>query len=81
MKKKRRTFSEKLKAKVAIEAIKGMKTMAEMATKFKVHPNEISTWKKQLQENAESLFSDSRTRRQSKTEEELTAHSMKRLVG
>jgi putative transposase len=72
MKKKRRTFSGKFKAKVAIEAIKGVKTMAELATEYKVHPNQISTWKKQLQENAESLFSDSKGR-QSKTEEELTA--------
>lgn len=73
MKKKRRTFSGKFKAKVAIEAIKGVKTMAELATEFKVHPNQISTWKKQLQENAESLFSDSRSKQQFKTEEELTS--------
>ncbi len=73
MKKKRRTFTGKFKAKVAIEAIKGMKTMAELATEYKVHPNQISTWKRQLQENAESFFSDSKSRRQHKTEEELTA--------
>ncbi len=73
MKRKRRTFSGKFKAKVAIEAIRGVKTLSELATEYQVHPNQISTWKKQLQENAESFFTDSNTRRQVKTEEELTA--------
>ena len=72
MKNKRRSFSDKFKAKVAIEAIKGIKTISELATEHKVHPNQISTWKKQLQKNAEELFTSGKNRK-SKTEEELTA--------
>ena len=53
---KRRTFSDKFKAKVAIEAIRGVKTLAELATEYKVHPNQISVWKKQVQSNAQELF-------------------------
>jgi len=72
MKNKRRSFSDKFKAKVAIEAIKSIKTISELATEHKVHPNQISTWKKQLQMNAEELFTSGKNRK-SKTEEELTA--------
>ncbi len=71
MKGKRRAHSDKFKAKIAIEAIKGIKTLSELATEYKIHPNQISTWKKQLQINAEELFS--RGKNKSKTEEELTA--------
>jgi len=69
---KRRSHSEKFKAKVAIEAIKGIKTLSELATEYKIHPNQISAWKKLLQMNAEELFVRGK-RKNSKTEEELTA--------
>lgn len=72
MKGKRRTHSDKFKAKVAIEAIRGIKTLSELAAEYKIHPNQISTWKKQLQMNAEELFSRGK-KSKSKTEEELTA--------
>jgi len=72
MKRKRRAFSDKFKAKVAIEAVKGIKTLSELATEYKVHPNQISNWKKQLLMNAEELFASGK-KRNAKTEEELTA--------
>lgn len=72
MTRKRRAFSDKFKAKVAIEAVKGIKTLAELATEYKVHPNQISIWKKQLLMNAEELFASGK-KRKAKTEEELTA--------
>ena len=72
MKRKRRSFSDKFKAKVAIEAIKGVKTISQLATKYKVHPNQISAWKKQLLLNAEELFATGK-KPKSKSEEELTA--------
>ncbi len=72
MKGKRRAHSDKFKAKVAIEAIKGIKTLSELATEYKIHPNQISAWKKQLQMNAEELFTRGK-KSKSKTEAELTA--------
>ncbi len=72
MKGKRRAHSDKFKAKIAIEAIKGIKTLSELATEYKIHPNQISTWKKQLQLNAADLFSSGK-KSKAKTEEELTA--------
>ena len=69
---KRRQFTDKFKAKVAVEAIKGMKTLAELSTEYKVHPNQISAWKKQLLTNVSILFSPG-SKQQSKSEEEITA--------
>ena len=72
MGKKRRAFTDKFKAKVAIEAVKGMKTLAELATEYQVHPNQLSDWKKQILSKAPELFSSGK-KRPLKTEEELTA--------
>jgi putative transposase len=72
MTRKRRQFSAKFKAKVAVDAIKGMKTLSELSTEYKVHPNQISAWKKQLLSKAQELFPSGK-KRQQKSEEELTA--------
>ena len=68
----RRTFTDKFKAQVAIEAVKGVKTLAELAAEYKVHPNQISDWKRQLLTNAPELFASGKKAR-GKTDEELTA--------
>jgi transposase-like protein len=52
----RRTHSAAFKAKVALAAIKGEKTIAELAQQFDVHPNQISTWRTQLLEGAQGVF-------------------------
>ena len=55
-KRSRRTHSPAFKAKVALAAIKGEKTLAELAQQFDVHPNQITTWKGQLLEGAAGVF-------------------------
>lgn len=63
MTRKRRRFSASFKAKVALAAIRGDRTTAELAAKFAVHTNQITSWKKQLLEGAPDLFADGRRRR------------------
>ena len=55
----RKHYDKGFKAKVAIEAIKGEKTIQELATIYEVHPNLIALWKKQLTDNAPQLFEKS----------------------
>ena len=56
MKRKRRTHSPEFKSKVALAAIQGDLTMAEMVKKFDVHANQITEWKKQLLDGAADVF-------------------------
>ena len=69
---KRRQFSEKFKAKVGLEAIRGVRSLAELATEYKVHPTQITLWKKLILSEAPQLFSGKRAN-SSKNEEELTS--------
>ena len=54
--KKRKIFSSQQKARVALEAIRGMKTINEIAQEFGVHPTQVGLWKKELLEQAAGLF-------------------------
>jgi putative transposase len=59
---KRKRHSASFKARVALEAASQHKTLAELGKTFQVHPVQISQWKKQLLDGAESLFRDGRRR-------------------
>ena len=52
----RRNHTPAFKAKVALAAIKGDRTLAQLAEQFDVHPNQITTWKDQLQQGAADVF-------------------------
>jgi len=58
MKRKRRHFGAKFKTKVVLEALKERETIQQIASKYELHPNQITTWKKQFLENADQAFSD-----------------------
>lgn len=70
---KRRVLSSGLKAKVALAAAKGDKTLSELSSQFGVYANQISAWKKQLLEQAPELFEDGRRRRRQNEQQTETA--------
>ncbi len=53
----KRKFSASFKTQVAIEAIKGLKTINQIASEFEIHPNQVTDWKKLFLSNCESVFS------------------------
>ncbi len=55
---KRRRFTADFKARVALEALRGDKTVQEIAAKHKVHPNQVSTWKRQAIDGLGAVFSN-----------------------
>ena len=67
----RRKFSAEFKARVALEALVGDKTLAELAAKHDVHPNMIAQWKRQAKESLPDLFSKKAKRSDAAREAEI----------
>ena len=63
MKTSRRKHSPAFKAKVALEALRGEKTIAEIASQYEIHPNQIIQWKKQLSAEAAGIFENGHTKK------------------
>ena len=64
----RKKYSKELKAQIALDAIKGQKTIAELASEYGVHANQISIWKKQLLDAAPAAFSNGKDKDAEKKE-------------
>lgn len=61
-KRQRRSFTTEFKVKVALEAIKGQRTINEIAGHYEIHPNQVVQWKKQAIDNLPEVFSTRRER-------------------
>ncbi len=59
----RRRFTAEFKAKVALEAVKEQETLAELGSRFGVHPVQVAQWKKHLKDGLPELFADRRAQR------------------
>ena len=71
---RRKKYDATFKAKVALEAIRGEKTLAELSSEYGVHPNQITKWKRKVLEELPGIFSQKREREDRearKLEEEL----------
>jgi len=68
MTQKRKQYNMQFKFKVAMEAVKGAKTINQIASENDLHPNQVSNWKKQLLEEGPTLFNNHADRRQQRQE-------------
>jgi transposase-like protein len=76
--KTKRPLTAAFKTKIVLEAIKEQTTISSIAQKYEVHPNQVTTWKKQFLENAENAF-DSNPRHEK--DQERTQNSLYEQIG
>ena len=76
---KRRRFTADFKAKVALEALRGDKTIQEIASRHKVHPNQVSTWKRQVMDGLGAVFSNGADKSRVDHEDEI--HDLHAKIG
>ncbi len=75
MKKQRRKFTAAFKAQVAIEALKERQTLSELAVRFDIHPNQISTWKQEFLSKADQVFESPREKKPEEREDEMALYA------
>lgn len=68
---KRKRYSAEFKAKVALEAIKGEQTISELASRYGLHPNMITNWKRQAIENMAETFTSTTDRKRSAVDKQI----------
>lgn len=79
MRAKRRRFEAALKVRIGLEALKGIKTVAEIARAYQVHPNQVSQWKSQLVERLPEVYESGPSVRLQESEQEI--ERLERKVG
>ena len=79
MSKKRKQFQASFKSRVVLEALKEQQTLSELASRFEIHPNQISNWKRQAKEQLPDIFKKGVIEKTEKKHEELTDRLYKRI--
>ena len=77
---KRKSFGKAFKAKVAIEAIKGEKTINEIASIYEVHPTQVTQWKKLALENLPNAMNDGRTK-EARSDHQIDEEKLHQKIG
>ncbi len=81
MKRKRRNHSSEFKARIALEAIKGMKTVQQIAAENDLHPVQVTQWKTAMAESAAGIFERGRDQVARAADEEKEKERLERKVG
>ena len=76
---RRKRYDSRFKAEVAIEAIKNQRTIAQIASEYGVHPNQVSQWKKQVLDQLPELFTNQRSK--STTDSDQLVDELYRQIG
>ncbi len=76
---KRRRFTASFKARVALEALRGDKTIQEIASRHKVHANQVSSWKRQALDGLDTIFSNGADKARVDHEDEV--HDLHAKIG
>ena len=79
MKKQRRKHAAEFKARVALEAIRGLKTVSEIAAEYEIHPVMVSNWKRELLANVPELFDDKKAKTDKQSDRET--EQLQRKIG
>ena len=79
-KRKRRTHSPEFKARVALEALKGIKPIHEIASDNEIHPVQVSKWKKELQESIAEIFERKSSAKDGAKEDEKKIERLKAVA-
>lgn len=81
MKQKRRNHSSEFKARIALEAIKGLKTVQQIAAENNLHPVQVTQWKGQVLESAAGVFARGREKVEQTADAEKEKERLERKVG
>ena len=81
MSNKRKQYSPQFKAKVALDAVRGEKTVPELSSQYSLHPSMINNWKKQLLEEASTLFENGRKKASEQNSQEEQIAELYRQIG
>ncbi len=76
---KRRRFAADFKAKVALEALRGDKTIQEIGSRYKVHPNQVITWKRRAMDGLGAVFSNGADK--ARVDREAEIHDLHAKIG
>lgn len=77
----RRTLTSEFKFRVALEALRGVRSINEIAAEHKVHPTQVTAWKKELQEGGSVIFDRKNARNDEKQEQEKRTAELERTLG
>jgi len=78
---RRKTYDDHFKAKVVLEAIKETETLAELASRYDVHPNQIRTWKREFVENAAMVFGGDKDAKEENRELKRERENLHKRIG
>ena len=81
MSKKRRQYSAEFKSKIAIAAVRGDKTTAEIAAQYELHPTQVNTWKRELLENVSMLFDKGKSANKAQSDAKAENDELYRQIG